>query len=111
MAQLENMTGYLEKKFKVRYSELGTLNYTLTSSGSYTQHMSFGGLRKPENDFHQFCKFLNKTFLSIHPLGNFAFTKNVLSRILEINEKRTEDTFNFQKKLQGSMRNTGFSFA
>lgn len=96
----ENIAGYLAMKFKSKYPELGTLNYVLTSSESYTQHMSLGGLTKPENHFLRFCKFLNRVFLSIHRIS-FAFTKRVLKRTFEMIEERTGgDIFNkFPKEI------------
>lgn len=69
---LEYIAGYIAKKFKDKYPDLGDYTHQLLLTEhqynlpSWVEHLSYGGLIKPKRSWLQKVKKMNKYFLKYH---------------------------------------------
>lgn len=81
----EYVLGWIARKFKTKYPELGDYSYKLTqpesSNPSYVQQLSHGGLTVPSSSWIKKGNELEKFFRRYHPNDKFQHKKKVISSL------------------------------
>lgn len=77
----EYLLGWIARKFKAKYPELGDYSYKLTQlpNNSYVEQLSHGGLTVPSSSWIKKGNELEKFFTRYHPYQKFQHKKNVIS--------------------------------